>query len=106
VISSPLLVREPRLDYVALGIHKPQDLTRQPAPGYLPGPLSVDLGERGQILHPRHRKGQSTQAEWRKLETLRPFLDRYIKLETQENVTDHILSALPTQKNSKTLYFD
>jgi exonuclease SbcD len=50
-------------------------------------------------------KGQNTQADWRKLDHLRPFLQRYISLDRQENVTEHILNGLPSkQKLEKAIF--
>jgi len=43
------------------------------------------------------KKGQ-TQVEWRKLEGVRPFIDRRAVLEPGENVTETLKSALPKAK--------
>ncbi len=111
LVLSGSLVRDPRLDYVALGhIHKPQDLNEGAQPPVIyPGSIErVDFGEIAEdkfYILVTLEKGQPTIADWHKLENLRPFLDRYIKLETQENVTDHILSALPKPKKLKDAIF-
>jgi len=111
LILSGALVRDPRLDYVALGhIHKPQDLNEGSQPPVIyPGSIErVDFGEIAEdkfYILATVEKGQPTQVKWCQLDQIRPFLDRYIKLETQEHVTDHILSALPRQKKLKDAIF-
>jgi exonuclease SbcD len=94
------LVRDPRWDYVALGhIHKPQDLNVGAHPPVIyPGSIErIDFGEAEDekyfiIAHVTRGK---TEVEWRKLTGIRPFVDRFMRLETQENVTARLLSALP-----------
>ncbi len=111
LVLSGSLVRDPRLDYVALGhIHKPQDLNEGAQPPVIyPGSIErVDFGEIAEdkfYIVVTLEKGQPTQAEWHKLETLRPFLDRYIQLDTRENVTEYILSALPKPQKLKEAIF-
>ncbi|MCB9134235.1 MAG: exonuclease SbcCD subunit D [Anaerolineales bacterium] len=111
LVLSGSLVRDPRLDYVALGhIHKPQDLNEGAHPPVIyPGSIErVDFGEIAEdkfYIVVSLEKGQPTQAEWHKLETLRPFLDRYIQLDTRENVTEYILSALPKPQKLKDAIF-
>jgi exonuclease SbcD len=108
------LVKDRRLDYVALGhIHKPQDLNEgQHPPVIYPGSIErVDFGEcrddKFYVLA-EVTKGQ-TQVEWRKLDGVRPFVDRRAVLGSvlpvpargsrdegsAENVTQSLLSALP-----------
>ncbi|NUM48310.1 MAG: exonuclease SbcCD subunit D [Anaerolineales bacterium] len=111
LVLSGSLVRDPRLDYVALGhIHKPQDLNEGAQPPVIyPGSIErVDFGEIAEdkfYILVTVEKGEPTQAEWRKLGPLRPFLDRYIKLDTRENVTKYILSALPKPQKLKDAIF-
>jgi DNA repair protein SbcD/Mre11 len=95
------LVRDPRLDYVALGhIHKPQDLNEGAHPPVIyPGSIErVDFGEVADDKYfiIAHISRGHTDVEWRKLSGIRPFVDRYIRLETQENINAHCLSALPS----------
>jgi exonuclease SbcD len=98
------LVRDKRLDYVALGhIHKAQDLNEgQHPPVVYPGSIErVDFGEAGDdkffvIAH--LEKGQRTRVEWRKLEGVRPFVDRRLVLESPENVSEVLKKALPAKK--------
>ncbi|KAF0106590.1 MAG: exonuclease SbcD [Anaerolineaceae bacterium] len=97
------LVRDPRLDYVALGhIHKSQDLNEGAHPPVIyPGSIErVDFGEAGDdkfFVVAEVEKGK-TKVEWRKLEHIRPFVDRRVTLESAENVTEALKSALPAAK--------
>jgi DNA repair protein SbcD/Mre11 len=94
------LVRNPKFDYVALGhIHKPQNLNEGAHPPVIyPGSIErVDFGEVADekyfiIAHVSRGK---TEVEWRKLSGIRPFIDRFIRLEAQENTTAQILTTLP-----------
>ena len=102
------LVKDKRLDYVALGhIHKPQDLNEGHHPPVIyPGSIErVDFGEAKDdkfFVIAEVEKGQ-TQVEWRKLEGVRPFIDRQAVLGpalsqvegSGENVTETLKSALP-----------
>jgi exonuclease SbcD len=94
------LVRDARLDYVALGhIHKPQDLNANAHPPVIyPGSIErVDFGEAGDdkfFIIAEVEKGH-TRVEWRQLTGIRPFIDRYIQLESPEDVTTALKSALP-----------
>jgi exonuclease SbcD len=104
------LVKDNRLDYVALGhIHKPQNLNGpgpdpkdstpyMHPPVIYPGSIErVDFGEARDekfFIIAEVEKGQ-TQAEWRKLTGVRPFIDRRAVLKTSENVTEKLISALP-----------
>jgi len=101
------MVRDRRLDYVALGhIHKPQNLNANPeAPlGYdhppviYPGSIErVDFGEAKDdkfFVIASIERGK-TIVEWRQLENIRPFVDRFIRLEHQEQITEQLLQTLP-----------
>ena len=94
------LVRDPRLDYAALGhIHKPQDLNENAHPPVIyPGSIErVDFGEAGDdkfFIIAEVEKGK-TKVDWRKLAGIRPFVDRRITLNSAENVTETMKSALP-----------
>jgi exonuclease SbcD len=94
------LVRDPRLDYVALGhIHKPQDLNENAQPPVIyPGSIErVDFGEAEDdkfFIIADIIRGK-TRVEWRKLENIRPFIDRRVTLQSPENVTEVLKSALP-----------
>jgi len=101
------MVRDRRLDYVALGhIHKPQNLNANPeAPlGYdhppviYPGSIErVDFGEAKDdkfFVIASIERGK-TIVEWRQLENIRPFVDRFIRLEHQEQITEQLFQTLP-----------
>ena len=97
------LVRDPRLDYVALGhIHKPQNLNENSHPPVVyPGSIErVDFGEVADdkfFVIAGVERGHCA-VDWRKLSGVRPFIDRFVRLTSQENVTETILSKLPPQK--------
>ena len=94
------MVVDPRLDYVALGhIHKSQDLNKgnHPPVIYSGSIERVDFGEAGDdkyFVLADIEKGK-TKVDWRKLIGIRPFQDRYLKLESQQDITDQVLNALP-----------
>ena len=100
------LVCDPRLDYVAMGhIHKPQNLNENAHPPVIyPGSIErVDFGEATDdkfFIMATIEKGK-TIAEWRKLDGVRPFVDRYLCLEQQENVTQSLVAALPPPEQFK-----
>jgi exonuclease SbcD len=100
------LVRDPRLDYVALGhIHKWQDLNDgQGHPIIYPGSIErVDFGEvadekRFAIAH--IEKGNA-DIEWIPL-TGRPFVDQHIHLtESSQMQTPFLIAKLPSQDQIK-----
>ena len=100
------LVKDPRLDYVALGhIHKPQNLNENAHPPVIyPGSIErVDFGEVDDekffiIAQVEHGH---TEVEWRQLTGIRPFIDRYISLDSPENVTEALQRALPPREKLK-----
>jgi exonuclease SbcD len=94
------LVRDPRLDYVALGhIHKPQDLNEGSHPPVIyPGSIErVDFGEAGddKFFIIAHVEKGHTRVEWRQLEGVRPFIDRSIRLQPGTDITGRLLAVLP-----------
>ena len=97
------LVKDKRLDYVALGhIHKPQDLNEGAHPPVIyPGSIErVDFGEAKDdkfFIIAEVEKGR-TQVEWRKLKGVRPFIDRRATLTSNQNVTEKLIGALPSAK--------
>ncbi len=102
VILPGSLVRDPRLKYVALGhIHKPQDLNENHQPPVIyPGSIErVDFGEAGEdryFVIAQVEQGKDTYVNWRKLEGVRPFYDRYIVLTSVENIHEKLVGALPS----------
>jgi exonuclease SbcD len=97
------LVRDPRLDYVALGhIHKSQNLNENAHPPVIyPGSIErVDFGEAGddKFFVIAHVERGHTEVEWHKLSGVRPFIDRHLRLKSAEDVTNQILKVLPSAK--------
>jgi exonuclease SbcD len=94
------LVRDPRLDYVALGhIHKPQNINEgQHPPVIYPGSIErVDFGEAGEdkfYVIAQVEKGD-TKVAWHRLDNIRPFIDRYAQVESQEDVMGQIFRRIP-----------
>lgn len=97
------LVKDPRLDYVALGhIHKAQNLNQDAHPPVIyPGSIErVDFGEARDdkfFVIAQVERG-NTSVEWRKLTTIRPFVDRFVRLDDRENITERLRSALPPRQ--------
>ncbi|HBX71231.1 MAG TPA: hypothetical protein DEH25_18110 [Chloroflexi bacterium] len=100
LVLSGSLVKNPKLDYVALGhIHKPQNLNEGSHPPVIyPGSIErVDFGEAGDdkfFITAQVARGQ-TEVAWRQLKGIRPFVDRRVKLSSPEGVTDQLRAALP-----------
>ncbi|RME07224.1 MAG: exonuclease SbcCD subunit D [Anaerolineae bacterium] len=100
------LVKDPRLDYVALGhIHKAQNLNEEGhPPAIYPGSIErVDFGEANDdkfFVIAEVEKGH-TRVEWRQLTGIRPFVDRFLRLESPDNVAEQLRSALPPASELK-----
>jgi exonuclease SbcD len=97
------LVKDQRLDYVALGhIHKSQDLNEGSHPHVIyPGSIErVDFGESrdNKFFVIADIERGASRVEWRQLKDIRPFLERRICLQSSENVTEALKSALPEAK--------
>ena len=94
------LVRDPRLDYVALGhIHKPQNLNEDGyTPVIYPGSIErIDFGEAQDhkyFVIAEVERGK-TQFEWRELEKIRPFIDCYVRLDDKATIDEDLHAALP-----------
>ena len=100
LVLSGSLVKDPRLDYVALGhIHKSQNLNENAHPPVVyPGSIErVDFGEAGddKFFVIAHVERGHTRVEWRKLDGIRPFIDRSLRLENPQDVTDQCIRLLP-----------
>ncbi|MGC1377077.1 MAG: exonuclease SbcCD subunit D [Anaerolineales bacterium] len=105
------LVKNPRLDYVALGhIHKPQNLNGpgpdpkdktayNHPPVIYPGSIErVDFGEAKDdkfFVIAEVQQGQQTQVKWRKLKDVRKFMECAVQIKSAEDVTAQLKSALP-----------
>jgi DNA repair protein SbcD/Mre11 len=103
LVLPPALVKDQRFDYVALGhIHKPQDLNEGSHPPVIyPGSIErVDFGEaddRKYFILAEVAKGQ-TKVTWRELKNIRPFVDIYVKLESDADINRTLQSAIPPQE--------
>lgn len=102
IVLSLGMVKQPNIDYVALGhIHRFQDLNEGAHPPVVyPGSIErVDFGEvkedKGFIIA-NVEKGKTTY-EWRKL-PIRKFVDRSVTLEDELNVNEKLIAALPPQE--------
>jgi exonuclease SbcD len=96
------LVKDRRLDYVAMGhIHKPQDVNKGNQPPVIyPGSIErIDFGEamdKKFFVIAHLEKGKNTDVEWREIDGTRQFIERRIVIRSTENVTDELISALPS----------
>lgn len=94
------LVRDERLDYVALGhIHKAQNLNEGMHPPVVyPGSIErVDFGEAQDekfFVMAEVEKGR-TKVQWRKLTGIRKFIDLALELEGEQDVNKRLQSVLP-----------
>jgi DNA repair protein SbcD/Mre11 len=94
------LVKDKRLDYVAMGhIHKPQNVNEgQHPPVIYPGAIErIDFGEAKDdkfYIIAEVTRGD-TKVEWKKIEGTRPFIERRAVLSSIENVTEFLKSQLP-----------
>lgn len=98
------LVKDRRLDYVALGhIHKPQDLNEGYHPPVIyPGSIErVDFGEAmdDKFYVVAEVACGETKVEWRKIDGTRPFIERRAILQSSENVTEFLTFNLPRPKD-------
>lgn len=99
LVLPPALVKDQRLDYVALGhIHKPQDLNEDAHPPVIyPGSIErVDFGEAKDdkfFVIAEIEKGH-TGVEWYKLAHVRPFIDLSIKLESDQKINAALKETL------------
>jgi exonuclease SbcD len=107
LVLSGALVRDRRLAYVALGhIHKPQNLNENPnspdgtdqPPIIYPGSIErIDFGEARDekfFILAQVEAGQPTRVEWRRLDGIRPFIDRYAQLTSPDEINAVLLKAL------------
>jgi len=96
------LVKDTRLDYVAMGhIHKPQDVNEgQHPPVIYPGSIErIDFGEAKDdkfYVIAEITRGDA-KVEWKKIEGTRPFIEGQAVLRSSENVTGFLKSQLPKE---------
>jgi exonuclease SbcD len=96
------LVRDPRLDYVALGhIHKPQNLNENAHPPVIyPGSIErVDFGEAAdeKFFVVANVERGDTEVAWRQLDGIRPFVDRSLVLDSKDDIDRRLRDALGPQ---------
>lgn len=93
------LVKDKRLDYVAMGhIHKPQDVNKGNHPPVIyPGSIErIDFGEAKDdkfFVIAEVARGE-TKVGWKKIEGTRPFIERRAVLRSAENVTESLKAEL------------
>ncbi len=106
LVLSGSLVKDTRLDYVALGhIHKPQNLNENAHPPVIyPGSIErVDFGEAQDkkfFVIADIAKGK-TEVDWRELTGIRPFLDVFAKPKRELGLTDDLIKKLPPKEKIK-----
>jgi len=105
LVLSAGLVKNKKFNYVAMGhIHKPQDVNEGSQPPVIyPGSIErIDFGEAAEerfFVIAEIEAGKDTKVAWRKLTGTRPFIERRVRLESGENVTETLKSALPKVKD-------
>ncbi len=103
LVLPPALVKDARLDYVALGhIHKPQNINEGNHPPVIyPGSIErIDFGEvqdRKFFIIADVVKG-ATKVNWIELKNIRPFKDIHVKLESEDKINQILLAAMPPQE--------
>jgi exonuclease SbcD len=103
VVLPPALIKDPHLDYVALGhIHKAQNLNEGNHPPVIyPGSIErVDFGEAKEkkyFVIASVSRGE-TQVAWHELEHIRPFIDIKVTLDSDEAINPKLQKALPSQE--------
>lgn len=96
------LVRDPRLNYVAMGhIHKAQDLNKGSQPPVI-YPGSIERVNFGEVNDEKYfviadvAAGRDTQVEWHKLSGRR-FYDCWVQLKSDQDISERLLKALPSE---------
>jgi len=106
LVLPPALVKDKRLDYVALGhIHKPQNLNEGAHPPVIyPGSIErVDFGEAGDkkyFILADISKGHS-KVTWQELKNIRPFLDILVRIDSEKDINQKIQAAIPGEDKLK-----
>jgi exonuclease SbcD len=100
LVLTASLVKDKRLDYVALGhIHKAQNLNAEGQPPVIyPGSIErVDFGEiedEKTFVIAEIEKGMPTEFKWMELEG-RPFISRSVTVDDPDSVQVQIMKAIP-----------
>ena len=103
LLFPPSMMRNPQLDYVALGhIHKSQNLNEgQHPPVIYPGSIErVDFNEAQDdkfFIIAKVDRGH-TDFKWHQLTNIRPFIDRKLKLTSQDHLNQQLRDALSPQE--------
>jgi len=103
MVLPPALVKDKRLDYVALGhIHKPQNINEGNHPPVIyPGSIErVDFGEAGDrkyFILAEISKGK-TDVIWQELKNIRPFIDIHVTLESDQGSITNCRMPCPPRK--------
>ena len=99
----PSLVKDKRLDYVAMGhIHKKQDVNNGSQPPVIyPGSIErVDFGEAADdkffVIADVNKK--NTRVDFRQLTGIRPFITCEVTINDDSSVTDQLIQALPSKE--------
>ncbi len=106
LVLPPALVKDKRLDYVALGhIHKPQNLNENNHPPVIySGSIErVDFGEvkdKKYFVIAEVSKGK-TKVDWHELKNIRPFIDISVELDSDQGINQTLQSALPSDEEIK-----
>ncbi len=109
LVLSGSLVRDSRMDYVALGhIHKSQDLNQGNQPPVIyPGSIErVDFGEAADdkfFVIAEVEKG-NTKVDWRKLDGRR-FIDRHVIVESEAEFQQKVIDAIPPEEQIRDAIF-
>ncbi|MBN2044958.1 MAG: exonuclease SbcCD subunit D [Anaerolineales bacterium] len=102
LVLSSGLVKDKRLDYVAMGhIHKPQDLNEGNHPPVVyPGSIErVDWGEAHEkkfYVMAEVYKGK-TNYQWCEINGIRSFVERSVQLVSEEKVSEKLRKAMPEE---------
>lgn len=111
MVLSPAIVKDKRLDYVALGhIHKWQDLSDENGHHPIIYPGSIERVDFGEIADEKRfviaslEKGKHTEVNWCRLDGRR-FLSKSIKVTDVDVVQKQIMDALPARDDIQDAMF-
>ena len=110
-VLSGSLVKNTRFSYVAMGhIHKPQDVNHgQYPPVIYPGSIErIDFGEANEercYVLADIEKGRETSFNFVPIQGTRPFVEKWVLLESSENITEYLKSQLPAKLSGAIVKF-